>query len=122
MQAFEIEKEKVYLLIGLINYVPRSVVRQSIIKRNTGSISIVAADCNRNYSGKIVPYDTFLQLIEGSAEVVINRETKLLGAGQAIVVPAHASNSIRAIQRCKLLATVIKSGYEDEFIEQEELQ
>ena len=37
----------------------------------------------------------------------------MVEAGQAIIIPAHAQNRIRANKRFKMLSTVIKSGYDD---------
>jgi hypothetical protein len=62
--------------------------------------------------GKSVPFDTFAQIIEGKAEIVIDKVSSLLQSGQGIIIPAHASNFIKANGRFKMIQTIIKSGYE----------
>lgn len=112
MQAKEIEKSKIHILIEIIEYVPNSVVSKTIIRKTTGNISVVAIDTGEALAEKISPFDTFIQIIEGSAEVVIDNQPSLLQTGEGIIIPAHTSNVVRANGRFKMISTVIKSGYE----------
>ena len=113
MQTTEIEKSKSHILIEIIEYVPNSVVSKTIIRKTTGNISVVAIDTGEALAEKISPFDTFIQVIEGVAEVVIDEKPNILETGQAIIIPAHASNMVKANERFKMIATVIKSGYEE---------
>lgn len=112
MQTTEIEKSKTHILIEVIEYVPNSVVSKTIIRKTTGNISIVAIDIGEALAEKISPFDTYIQVIEGVAEVVIDEKSNILQTGQAIIIPAHASNIVKANERFKMISTVIKSGYE----------
>lgn len=112
MKTDEIEKSKSHILIEIIEYVPNSVVSKTIIRKTNGNISIVAIDTGEALAEKISPFDTFIQIIEGKAEIIIDEKTNLLQTGQAIIIPAHASNMVRANERFKMISTVIKSGYE----------
>jgi len=113
MQSGEIEKSKTHILVEIIEYVPNSAASKTIIRKTTGSINVVAIDTGETLAEKISPFDTFVQVIEGVAEVVIDEKSKILHAGQAIIIPAHTSNSIKANERFKMISTVIKSGYEE---------
>jgi glyoxylate utilization-related uncharacterized protein len=62
---------------------------------------------------KTSPFDTFIQIIDGSAEIVSRGENHKLTVEQGIVIPAHASNIFNAKEKFKMISTVIKSGYED---------
>ena len=112
MQTTEIEKSKSHILIEIIEYVPNSVVTKTIIRKTTGDISVVAIDTGETLAEKISPFDTFLQIIEGRAEVVIDEKSNVLQTGQAIIIPAHTSNTVKANERFKMISTIIKSGYE----------
>jgi len=112
MQTKELEKSKTHILIEIIEYVPNSVVSKTIIKKTTGNISVLAIDTGEGLTEKISPFDTFLQIIEGTAEVVIDNEPNILQTGQGIIVPAHTSNVVKANGRFKMISTIIKSGYE----------
>jgi quercetin dioxygenase-like cupin family protein len=112
MQTKEIEKSKIHILIEIIEYVPNSVVSKTIIRKTTGNISVVAIDTGEALAEKISPFDTFIQIIEGTAEVVIDDQPNILQTGQGIIIPAHTSNIVKANGRFKMISTVIKSGYE----------
>ncbi len=108
----EVEKSKIHILIEIIQYVPNSVVSKTIIRKITGNISLVAIDTGETLAEKISPFDTFIQIIEGTAEVVIDDQPNILQTGQGIIIPAHTSNTINANGRFKMISTIIKSGYE----------
>ena len=112
MQANEIDKSKTHILIEIIEYVPNSVVSKTIIRKTTGNISIVAIDTGEILAEKTSPFDTFIQVIEGVAEIIIDKVPNTLQTGQAIIIPAHAPNAVKANERFKMISTVIKSGYE----------
>jgi quercetin dioxygenase-like cupin family protein len=112
MNSPEIEKSKTHILIEIIEYVPNSVVTKTIIRKTTGNVSVVAIDTGEALAEKISPFDTFIQIIEGNAEVVIDDKSNLLNTGDAIIIPAHTSNVVKANERFKMISTVIKSGYD----------
>jgi len=58
------------------------------------------------------PFDTFIQIIEGKAEIVIDGKASILEAGHGIIISAHRSSKINPNGRFKLISTIIKSGYE----------
>ncbi len=102
-----------FSIAGLLDYLPNSIVIKTIIRRTTGSISALAFDIGEVMTGKILPYATFIQVIDGRAEIVIDYKSNLLETGQSIIIPANSRNTIKAHVRFKILSTVIKSGYEE---------
>jgi len=109
----ELEKSVSHILIEIIEYIPNSVVSKTIIRKTTGNITVVASDTGEDMAEKISPFDTFIQVIEGEVEIIIDGKSNFLKVGQAIIIPAHTSNAVRANERFKMIATIIKSGYED---------
>ncbi|HLF46988.1 MAG TPA: cupin domain-containing protein [Chitinophagaceae bacterium] len=109
----ELEKSKAHIIVEIIEYMTNAVVIKTIIKKSTGNISVLSFDSGEGLTEKTSPFDTFVQIIEGKAEIVINKITTLLEAGQGIIIPAHASNYIKPNGRFKMISTIIKSGYED---------
>ncbi len=112
MNNQEHEKSKVFIIVEIIEYVPNSVVIKTIIKKTTGNVSAVSFDSGEVLTEKISPFDTFIQVIDGRAEIVIDNKSNLLETGSSIIIPAHTRNTIKANERFKMLSTVIKSGYE----------
>jgi quercetin dioxygenase-like cupin family protein len=113
MEDIEIERAKTFIIVEIIEYIPNSVVIKTIIKKTTGNVSVVSFDSGEAMTEKISPFDTFIQIIEGNAEIIINNEAHLLATGQSIIIPAHSLNIIKANVRFKMISTIIKSGYED---------
>lgn len=112
MDSSEIEKSKAFITIEIIEYIPNSVVIKTILKKSTGNISVMSVDSGEGLTEKTSPFDTFAQVIDGQAEIVISGISNLLKTGQSIVIPAHAPNLIKPNERFKMILTVIKSGYE----------
>ncbi|MBN1184514.1 MAG: cupin domain-containing protein [Bacteroidales bacterium] len=113
MKTAELEKSKTHILIEIVEYVPNSVVTKTIIRKTTGNVTIVAIDTGEALSEKTSPFDTFIQIIEGNAEVVIDSKSNLLKTGEGIIIPAHTSHNVKANERFKMISTIIKSGYEE---------
>jgi quercetin dioxygenase-like cupin family protein len=112
MENVDIEKSKAFIIVEIIEYVPNSVVTKTIIKKSTGNVSAEAFDTGEGLSEKISPFDTFAQIIDGKAEIVIDGKSHFLNTGQSIIIPAHTPNIIKANERFKMISTIIKSGYE----------
>lgn len=110
--AKELEKSMAHIIVEIIEYVPNSVVTKTILKKSTGNISVMSFDTGEGLTEKTSPFDTFAQIIEGKAEIVIDKVTHKLETGQGIIIPAHTSNLIKPSGRFKMIITVIKSGYE----------
>ena len=108
----ELEKAKALIIVEIIEYVPNSVVIKTIIKKTTGNVSAVSFDSGEALTEKIIPFDTFVQIIDGKAEIFIDGVSNLLDTGQSIIIPAHTSNIVKANERFKMISTIIKSGYE----------
>jgi quercetin dioxygenase-like cupin family protein len=112
MDINEIEKSKAHITVEIIEYVPNSVVIKTIIKKSTGNISVMSFDGGEGLTEKTTPFDTFAQIIDGKAELVISGNSHLLQTGESIVIPAHASHYVKPNGRFKMILTIIKSGYE----------
>lgn len=112
MKDSEIEKSKAHITVEIIEYVSNSVVIKTILKKSTGNISVMSFDTGEGLTEKTSPFDTFVQIIEGIAELFIDGNSVILETGQSIIIPANKSNRIKANGRFKLIQTIIKSGYE----------
>lgn len=109
----ELEKETAHIIIEIIEYMPNAVVSRTIIKKTTGNITVTSLDVGQELGEKTIPFDTYVQIIDGSAEVIINDKTISLKLGEGIIIPAHAKHSFNANEQFKMITTIIKSGYEE---------
>jgi quercetin dioxygenase-like cupin family protein len=113
MEPVEIQKSKAHITVEIIEYIPNSVVIKTILKKTTGSISVMSFDNGEGLTEKTTPFDTYAQIIDGQATIVISGTPHLLLTGQSIVIPAHEPNYVKPNGRFKMILTVIKSGYEE---------
>ena len=109
----ELEKSIAHIIVEIIEYMANSVIIKTIIKKSTGNISIMSFDSGEGLTEKTSPFDTFAQIIEGKAEILIDGVSNMLSTGQSIIIPAHARNTIKANERFKMISTIIKSGYDE---------
>jgi len=109
----EIEKAKAHIIVEIIEYLPNSVVSKTIIKKATGNITVSSFDTGEELAEKCSPFDNYVQIIDGTAELAIMDKKIKLKLGEGIVIPAHAMHSFNAHEQFKMVSTIIKSGYED---------
>ncbi|HYK45948.1 MAG TPA: cupin domain-containing protein [Parafilimonas sp.] len=109
----ELEKSKVHIIVEIIEYVPNAVVSKTIIKKTTGNVTVSSFDAGEELAEKTSPFDNYVQIIDGTAEVVIEEKNYKLQLGEGIIIPAHSPHRFNANEQFKMISTVIKSGYED---------
>lgn len=112
MKNIKVEESEPLILVEIIEYELNSIVIKTIIKKTTGNVSVLALDVGEGLVERISPFDSFAQIIDGRAEIIIDETSHLLETGQSIIIPAHTPNKLIANERFKMILTVIKSGYE----------
>ncbi|WP_273214800.1 cupin domain-containing protein [Runella zeae] len=112
LENSDLEKAQQFIIVEIIEYVPNSVLIKTIIKKTTGNVTVVSFDSGEALTEKISPFDTFIQVIDGTAEIIIDGKSSFLDTGHSIIIPAHSRNTIKANVRFKMISTIIKSGYE----------
>jgi quercetin dioxygenase-like cupin family protein len=109
----DLEKSKVHVIIELIEYIPHAIVSRTILKKTTGNVAVSSFDAGEALEDKISPFDIYIQIIDGAAEVGISDKNYKLKLGEGIIIPAHTLHRFNAFQQFKMISTLIKSGYED---------
>lgn len=93
----------------LIGYQDGSVVSRTIIDKKPGTITLFAFAEGQGLSEHTAPYDAFVQVVEGDAEITISGEPHQISAGQFIIMPANEPHSVRAVKRFKMLLVMIRA-------------
>lgn len=113
MENTEQDKSQMFIIVEMVEYIPHSVVTKTIIKKTTGNVTVSSVDTGESLARTVSPFDSFIQVIDGKAEVVLDDQSHILDTGQAIIIPAHSHNVIASNVRFKIISTVIKSGYDE---------
>ena len=109
----ELEKSRPHIMVEILGYEPSSVLIKAIIKKTTGNVMVSAVNAGQELAEETLAFDSFIQIIDGSANVIIKGEKFKLAPGEGIIIPAHSSHRITATEQFKMISTIIKSGYND---------
>jgi quercetin dioxygenase-like cupin family protein len=112
-ESSELAKETIHIVVEIIEYMANAVVSKTILKKITGNVTATSFDAGEELDEKTAPYDTYIQIIDGVAEITINNKKYKLKLGDGIIIPAHAKHHFNANEQFKMISTVIKSGYEE---------
>lgn len=96
-------------LAGLVDYQDGSVVSRVVLKGGTGSVTLFAFDRGQALSEHTTPFDALVEVIEGQVEITIAGEAHTLEAGQIILMPADVPHAVKAVQRFKMLLTMLRA-------------
>jgi quercetin dioxygenase-like cupin family protein len=100
-------KSQILHIAEMVNYQEGSVVSRQITKTEAGNVTLFAFDIDQGLSEHTAPFDALVHILEGEADVKISGELFHLKAGDAIIMPAHEPHALKAIQRFKMLLTMI---------------
>jgi len=105
----EFIKGKIFNFNNEIEYAQGSIVSKIILKKDTGNVTLFSFDKGQSLSEHTAPFDAMIQVIEGQAEVLINKESFILDAGNNIIMPANIPHAVNAVERFKMVLAMIKS-------------
>ena len=105
----EFEKSKKYSIINSIDYVSGGIASKQIIKKRTGNITVFSFAEGEGLSEHTAPFDALVHIIEGEAEVVIDKKSFSLAKDDMIILPADIPHALHATKKFKMLLVMIKS-------------
>ena len=91
----------------LIMYQDGSVVSRMIVYKKSGTVTLFAFDSGEGLSEHTAPYDAIAQIIDGEAEISIDKSSFVLKEGQMIIMPANIPHALHAQQRFKMMLIMI---------------
>lgn len=102
-------KARVLRIEALIEYQEGAVISREIIRKDTGTVTIFAFDKGEGLSEHTAPFDAMVQVIDGKAEITISGNKNVLEKGDTIIMPASEPHSLHALERFKMVLTMIRS-------------
>jgi quercetin dioxygenase-like cupin family protein len=100
---------KVSTLTDQVNYQDDSVVSKTLIKKETGTVTLFAFDQGQGLSEHTAPFDALVCVLDGEAEIMISGNPYVLKTGAMIILPVNEPHSLKAIKRFKMMLTMIRS-------------
>jgi quercetin dioxygenase-like cupin family protein len=102
-------KAKTLKVEDLIEYQEGAVVSREIIRKGTGTVTIFSFDKGEGLSEHTAPFDAMVQVIDGKAEITISGNKNILEKGDMIIMPANEPHALNAVERFKMVLTMIRS-------------
>jgi len=102
-------KAQVARLDELVGYQDGSVVSREIVSKPTGTVTLFAFDAGQGLSEHTAPFDALVYVFDGEAEITISGEPFQVREGEAIVMPANQPHALKAINKFKMMLTMIRA-------------
>jgi quercetin dioxygenase-like cupin family protein len=93
----------------LVDYQSDAIVSREILKQKTGSVTLFAFDAGQGLSEHTAPFDALVQVLDGDAEITVAGKRHRVSAGELILMPAGQPHALKAVQRFKMMLTMIRS-------------
>lgn len=95
-------------LIDDIEYQPNSIVSKQIIKKPNGNVTLFAFDKGESLSEHTSPFDALVYMVDGMMEIKIGGKPFEVTIGEKILLPANIPHGLVAVDKSKMLLTMIK--------------
>lgn len=96
-------------LANLLDYQEGAVVSRTILKKQTGTVTVFAFEEGQGLSEHTAPYDALVYGIDGEAEIILSGKSHRLAAGEVIILPANEPHAVNAAGRFKMMLVMIRS-------------
>jgi quercetin dioxygenase-like cupin family protein len=110
MGSNEFEKGKAFSFNDSIEYSDGGIVSKTVLKKESGNISLFSFDTGEALSEHTAPFDAMIQVIDGKGEITVGGKPNILTAGQTIIMPANIPHSVKAVEKFKMVLTMIRSN------------
>ena len=96
-------------LLDLAEYQQGSVVSNTLVKKEKGTVTLFAFDEGEGLSEHTAPFDALVHVVDGEAEVSVGDETFRVSPGQLLLLPADVPHAVHAPVKFKMLLTMIRA-------------
>ena len=101
-------KGKPFKLSDHIEYAIKSVVSKTLLKKNTGNLTLFSFDQGEGLTEHTSPYDAVVYVLDGSARIIIGGQPQTVKAGEMLIMPANIPHALQADERFKMLLIMIR--------------
>ena len=103
-----IEKGQVFVPATSVEYADGSVVSREILRNNAGTLTLFAFDAGQGLSEHTAPFDATVTILDGVAVITVGGVVHHPKAGEMLIMPAGVPHALQAVQRFKMLLTMIR--------------
>jgi quercetin dioxygenase-like cupin family protein len=96
-------------LAEMTQYQPGSIVSRTLLQDETGTLTVFSFDEGQALSEHTVPFNAFINVLDGEAEITIGGKPVIVGTGEIVLMPGGMPHKVRAVKRFKMLLTMFKT-------------
>lgn len=98
---------EVFTMADQVAYMPGQIVSKTMAQDGRHSLTLFAFDKGEEISSHDSQGDALVLALDGQGRITIDGKEHILGAGEAIVMPAQISHAVYAQEQFKMLLVVI---------------
>jgi quercetin dioxygenase-like cupin family protein len=104
-----IEAARAHELAALVEYAEGSIVSRTLVDTDHTTLTLFAFDRGQSLSEHTAPFDAYVNVLDGAAELTIGGRKVAARAGQLVLMPADVPHAVRAAERFKMMLIMIRS-------------
>jgi quercetin dioxygenase-like cupin family protein len=83
-------------------------VSRTLIDKKTGTVTLFAFSEGQGLSEHTAPFDAFVHLIDGTAEITISGKSITVKGGELVIMPANEPHALKAVEKFKMILIMIR--------------
>lgn len=83
-----------------------------MLKTDTGTLTLFAFDEGQALSEHTAPFNALVQVLDGTATVIIGGKTVSVRTGELVLMPANVPHAVQNAGRFKMLLTMFRAEAE----------
>lgn len=108
-QPFNLPPAAPTALAEMIDYQSGAVVSRTLRQDEIGTLTVFSFDQGQGLSEHTSPFDAFVQILDGEAEITIGGRPIRVKAGQIILMPGGVPHQLDAVEPFKMLLTLFRT-------------
>lgn len=97
------------VLVDEIAYQDGAVVSKTLIDKKAGTLTLFAFWEGQALSEHTAPFDAFVNVLDGEADITISGQTVRVRKGEMIIMPANQPHALQAATNFKMMLIMIRS-------------
>lgn len=98
----------VFELTDLLSYQEGAIVSRTLVDKDAVTVTLFAVDRGQTISEHSAPHDAIVQVLDGTATVMIGEDEYEVSADEGIVFPADVPHALDATESFKMLLTMVR--------------
>jgi quercetin dioxygenase-like cupin family protein len=99
-------------LAEFVDYSSGSIVSKTLLKGNSGNLTLFSFDAGQGLSEHSAPFDASILVLDGEGEITIGGNPHQLKAGEFIIMRANIPHAGKAVKSFKMLLIMIRNQAE----------